>query len=365
MPTTLLLPLLFVAANSIRPDPAATANAIQYRQPQLAAGNGIVAMAFGGGPSIYFTASTDQGKTFAPPVKVAETGALALGRHRGPRVVILKDALLISAIHGEKVATGPHAHGLPEAGNLSVWRSTDQGKTWSKASVINDVPGAAREGLHTIVAMPDGNSVFAVWLDLRDKGTRLYGAKSVDGGRTWSKNVQVYASPEGTICQCCHPSLAVDTRGTIRVMWRNVMDGSRDMHIASSTDGGLHFTQPAKLGEGTWKINACPMDGGGFVADADGKLTSAWRRENQIFLAESGKTERSLGPGKDVAIVKNARGPFVAWTRGTSIVMQVPGEAEQRVLGADGGFVHLLALDARKVIAAWESKGAIETVVIE
>jgi hypothetical protein len=361
--TTPLLPLLFVAANSIRPE---TAAAIQYRQPQLASGHGMVAMTFGGGPSIYFTSSTDQGKTFGPPVKVAETGALALGRHRGPRVVILKDALLISAIHGDKVATGPHAHGLPEAGNLSVWRSTDQGKSWNKTSVINDVPGAAREGLHAIAALPDGKGVFAVWLDLRDKGTRLYGSKSTDGGRTWSKNVQVYESPDGTICQCCHPSLAVDARGTMRVMWRNVMDGSRDMHIASSTDGGLHFTQASKLGEGTWKINACPMDGGGFVADVDGNLTSAWRRENQIFVTEPGKAERTLGPGKDVTLVRNARGLFVAWTRETSIVAQGPSDKEPKILGADGGFVHLLALeDGRKVLAAWESKGAIETVVIE
>src|SRR5260221_2643708 len=180
---------------------------VPYKQPQLAAAHGQVVMAFGAGKSIYFTQSVDQGQTFAKPVQVAEAGVIALGRHRGPRAAILKDALVISAIVGDKVATGAHAHGLPEAGNLAVWRSTDKGKTWARAGVVNDVAGAAREGLHSMTADTQGN-LFAAWLDLREKGTRLYGARSTDGGLTWSRNVLVHASPEGTICQCCAPSVA-------------------------------------------------------------------------------------------------------------------------------------------------------------
>ncbi len=356
----MLLPILFVAASSIRPD---AAPAIQFRQPQLASGNGIVAMTFGGGASIYFTASKDRGEAFSAPVKVAETGALALGRHRGPRVVILKDAIVITAIHGDKVATGTHAHGLPEAGNLSAWRSTDQGKSWTKASVINDVPGAAREGLHAISAMPDGKGLFAVWLDLREKGTKLYGAKSTDGGKTWSKNVAVYESPEGTICQCCHPSLSIDAKGKIWVMWRNVVDGSRDMYLASSTDG-VHFDGEAKQGEGSWKINACPMDGGGFAME-NGKAISAWRRGGLIYLAKPGAPEKEIGPGKDVALVNTSAGPYLAWTRDGSIVAKSPGAGEPVVLGKDGGFAALLAIGERAVLAAWESQGAIETRLLQ
>ena len=228
-------------------------------------------MAFGAGASIYFARSKDQGRSFGAPVKVADAGALALGRHRGPRLVILKDALLISAIAGEKQSTGPHAHGLPENGNLMVWRSIDNGATWTRAAVINDVPGAAREGLHAIAAGPDGE-LFAVWLDLRTQGTQLFGAQSSDGGVTWSKNVSVYSSPDGTICQCCHPSLSIDEKGAIWVMWRNVLGGSRDLHLIKSVNG-VNFGKARKLGSGTWKINACPMDGGGFVV-AKGQVTS-------------------------------------------------------------------------------------------
>src|SRR5260221_13765234 len=123
---------------------------VPYKQPQLAAAHGQVVMAFGAGKSIYFTQSVDQGQTFAKPVQVAEAGVIALGRHRGPRVAILKDALVISAIVGDKVATVAHAHGLPEAGNLAVWRANDEGINLATAGHVNDVAGAERERLHSI-----------------------------------------------------------------------------------------------------------------------------------------------------------------------------------------------------------------------
>src|SRR5260370_1332262 len=135
--------------------------------------------------------------------------------------------------------------------------------------VINDAPAAAREGLHSMVA--GGGLLFATWLDDRAQGKRLYGATSKDAGLTWSKNVEVYESPSGTICQCCHPTALIDGNGVIHVMWRNALDGNRDMYVAHSKDGGVSFGRARKLGEGSWELNACPMDGGGLAIDAQGK----------------------------------------------------------------------------------------------
>lgn len=354
-----MLPLLLLLfANAIRtaaPDAPA-------RQPQLDAAHRTVALTFGAGKSIFFTSSSDDGRTFATPVKVAETGALALGRHRGPRVAILRDAILISAIAGEKAATGAHAHGLPEAGNLTVWRSTDRGRTWSKTAVVNDVPGSAREGLHSMAAGPGGSQV-AAWLDLRTPGMKLYGARSTDGGLTWSKNVQVYASPDGEICSCCHPSLAVEPNGRIWAMWRNALGGNRDLYVARSDDG-VRFEDVTKQGTGSWKLDACPMDGGDFVVH-DGKVTSAWRREGDIYLAEAGRPERRLGAGKDVAMTRTSRGLYVAWTHDGGIVGMSPDSREPRRIGSNGGFPALVPLSGGAVLLAWEADGSIETARLE
>lgn len=353
------LTLIALLAISIKPDGGGN---VPYRQPQLAAAHGLAAMAFGGGKSIYVSVSSDHGRTFAAPVKVADVGALALGRHRGPRIAILKDGMVLSAIAGVKTATGAHAHGLPDNGNLMVWRSTDQGKTWTRAGVINDVPGAAREGLHAMAAAPDG-SLFAAWLDLRSKGMQLYGARSKDGGRTWSKNAAIYSSPDGTICQCCHPTLTIDSKGRVWAMWRNVLNGSRDMHVISSADGEK-FEGPRKLGAGTWKINACPMDGGGFLVE-DQQITSAWRREGDVYLAEPGREERRIGTGKDVAIARGKRGVYVAWTREGAIEALAPGSTEPVAIGPGGAFANLATLEDGAVLAAWEAQGRVEAKRLE
>jgi len=180
------------------------------RQPQLAAAGGTVALVFGSGEGIWLARSLDNGRNFSAPSKVAELPKMMLGRHRGPRVVISGNAIVVSAI-------------ASEPGDLMVWRSTDGGRTWTAPTAINDTPKAAREGLHAMVGDAEGHMA-AAWLDDRGgKGKRLYGTFSSDAGRTWSRNVLLYESPEGTICQCCDPSLAAMGNGEFTVMWRNVL----------------------------------------------------------------------------------------------------------------------------------------------
>ena len=161
----------------ITPD---TAN-VDFRQPQMAVRQDLVAVTFGGGNAVYYAGSHDAGLTFSKPVRVWDKGKLALGRHRGPRIAVLPSVIVISAIVGEK--------GGGADGDLFAWQSTDGGKSWTAPVTINDAPGAAREGLHAMTARD--NTVFAAWLDLRSKGTRLYGASSADGGATWSRNVLI------------------------------------------------------------------------------------------------------------------------------------------------------------------------------
>ena len=332
-------------------------------EPQMAANGSFVAMTFGAGNAIYFSASHDSGRTFSKPVKVAEAAVLPLTRHRGPRVALTPNAIVITAVMGQAADHGPHAHGLPADGDLLMWRSTDGGKTWSNGVSINDVPGAATEGLHALASDGKGN-LFAIWLDSRFvQGKQLYGAHSSDGGATWSQNLVIYHSPAGTICECCHPSLTMDDHGQIFAMWRNVLDGSRDFYVSSSKDG-VHFNTAQKLGNGTWKLNACPMDGGGAVIDR-GQLVSAWRRENQVYLSPLGKPETALGTGKDVAIAAGAKGVYVAWSSGPGLEIHTPGSAAPKPLAPVGSFVNLVALQDGSVLAAWEANGSIQTQLVK
>ena len=322
------------------------------REPQLAVSGSTVGLAFGSGKALYFASSTDGGGTFSKPVKVAEADVLPLNRHRGPRLAMFDNTVVITAVGGKKLAEGPHAHGLPSDGDLWAWRSADRGKTWSQPVRVNDVPGAPTEGLHTLASDGKGR-LFAAWLDKRGtKGTALFGAVSRDGGRTWSANSRVYESPQGTICECCHPSAVFAPDGSVQVMWRNWLNGSRDMHLARSADG-LRFSAGEKLGRGTWKLNACPMDGGGLVV-AQGKIVSAWRRDGEIFLASPGEPEQSIGRGVDVSISAGSHGVYALWSTPSGIVFRGPGDAQPRAISSNGAFPAIAALPTGHALAAWE-----------
>ena len=136
MTSALLIVALFAA--HITPD----ANDVALKQSHLATNGKIVVLTYGAGNGVYFARSDDGGKTFSVPLKVAESGNLALGMHRGPRIAIVGKAIVVSAIIGEK--------GKGADGDLIAWRSTDGGNTWSSGARLNDVPAAAREGLHSI-----------------------------------------------------------------------------------------------------------------------------------------------------------------------------------------------------------------------
>jgi hypothetical protein len=328
---------------------------VQYKQPQVAANGQRAVVTFGAGNAIYVTASADGGRTFAKPVTVAEPGVISLGRHRGPRVALAGDAIVVTVI------AGPTGRGVD--GDVLAFRSTDGGRTWSTGIRVNDASGSAREGLHTMAA--SGRNVFAAWLDLRSKGTKIYGSVSRDGGLTWSKNTVVYASPDGSVCECCHPSAAIDHTGHVYVMFRNSLAGSRDLYVARSSDGGQSFAHAVKMGSGTWQLNACPMDGGGLALTNVGKALTVWRRGKEIFTAADDRSEEKLGLGKDPAIAMSAKGAHTAWSGEGGLHYKSPGQNEAPVLDPDGAFVQLAPAAGGRVVAVWERKGAIVSDLLE
>lgn len=348
-----MLPLLAFSIVAASVGPVAGEPA---REPQLLVNGSTVALVYGAGQSIYFSRSVDGGRTFGSPVQVAEGAVVPLNRHRGPRVALAGSVIVITAVTGKTAAEGPHAHGLPSDGDLLAWRSSDGGKTWSRGIVVNDVPGAPTEGLHGLAADAKGR-LFAVWLDKRSGKTQLYGAISLDSGKTWSKNSLIYASPDGTICECCHPSVAFDNDGSVVVMFRNWLQGCRDMYLVRSSDG-RGFGEPRKLGSGAWKLNACPMDGGG-IADSPRGIVTVWRRERSLFLDRPGETETEIGAGNDVAIAAGSKGAYVIWSTPESIEVLSPGEKGPRALGMKGAFPTVAALPGGGAVAAWENEGRI------
>jgi len=330
------------AAEAVNVIDAQTIN--DARQPQAAIGDDrTIYVAFGAAKAIYCCKSTDGAKSFGKPVKVGEVKELALGMRRGPRIVVAKGNIVITALGHED-------------GNALAWRSGDQGESWEGPIPVNDAPGAAREGLHAMAVSPSG-TVFCVWLDFRNESMQIYGAASEDGGASWSQNRRIYQSPDKNVCECCHPSVTYDSAGNLHVMWRNSIGGYRDMYRTASHDGGKTFDAAIKLGEGTWELDACPMDGGCIVATGPDQVSTIWRRERQVFrTAPNSDHEELLADGEQPWAAATKAGVHLVWIDGRpgELWLMKPGSKEPMKLASDATDPMVTAANGSALVV-WES----------
>lgn len=322
------------------------------QQPQIAIdAEGGIHVAYGVNNQIHYRRSDDGGATFTNAVTLPSHGILSLGMRRGPRISANDSGICVTFISGKE--------GKGRDGDLLALRSNDGGQSWLGPTTINDAGDSAREGLHGMAAGPEGQ-LCAVWLDLRNQRTEVMSSISTDGGESWQKNVLVYRSPGGNVCECCHPSVCFDSNGTIFIMWRNSLDGARDMYLARSDDQGKSFGESVKLGTDTWPLEACPMDGGAIVAIAPNKVATAWRRIQDVnLLIGLGTPARFLGKGEQPWLAATPDGPYIIWLerRGGQVLLSSPSDGQITELSPHGNDPVIASRPSGQgpVVAAWES----------
>lgn len=310
--------------------------------PALAkdAGNNV-SMVYGSGDSLMYCEADSKGGSFSNPVLAATLKDLVAVATRGPQVAATKDGIVIIAVNRQ--------------GDMYSFIKNNNGQ-WKRTAKLNDVDSVNPEGFSGLSA--DGNNLFAIWTDVRsDKHNKIYGARSTDGGNTWSKNILVYTSPDSSICDCCKLSVAMNGND-VYVMFRNWLHGNRDLYLIHSADGGDHFTEAQKLGTGNWKLNGCPMDGGGLAIAKNGTPQTVWRRENIIYTASTSTAEEIIGEGRGCSIeIVNGKNVYAFSNADGNVVCVLP-DGSEKVMGK--GILPLLkSADYRKILCVWQYEGEI------
>jgi len=315
------------------------------KMPNLArdlAGNFYVV--YGTGDSIMYAASNDKGKIFSPPEVIAVLPHLVASSMRGPQIAATNNGLAIIAVN--------------KSGDIFSF-SKDNAVKWSQPVKVNDIDTVAKEGLMALGA--DGSNAFAVWLDLRDKHNEIVGAKSTDGGKTWSKNIVVYASPDTTVCECCKPSVAMQGEN-VYVMFRNHLHGNRDLHLIQSKDGGNSFEGVQQLGNENWALNGCPMDGGGLVINKNGVPETVWRRRNIIYACIPGQPETAIGEGKGCTIESVNGKNVYAWTENGEVIIRKP--QGMKINLGKGQLPLIKHINNEHILCVWENDAQVHSAII-
>jgi len=196
---------------------------------------------------IYFSRSTDGGKTFAIPFRISDTG----GDCRDSD----------NTVEGTVPAAGPNGEVyIVWAGPLGLVfkKSLDGGLTFSKDKIIGQIPGGwdfSVEGLDRANGMPvtgvdlssgpNKGTLYVNWIDARNGDPDVFVMSSRDGGETWSAPVRVNDDPLKNGKVQFFTWMSVDPiDGSVNVVFydrRDTEGAFTTLTLARSINGGHKF----------------------------------------------------------------------------------------------------------------------------
>lgn len=233
---------------------------------------------FGGIVTLVVQTSDDGGASWSEPEALTGPRDNAVAANtRGPRIAWRPDGEIVVTAFVKLNGTDSH---------LYSYVQTKRGGKWDAARVT-DGNAKDAESMHAMAMNADGEFI-VIWLDARNGQQELWTATSKDGER-WRKHTRLYASPTGSICECCTPSLAMSADGELIVaQFRNqIRQGRtplRDTWLTISRDGGKSF-DAIEAGDMDWPIDGCPMDGGEVAVLDSTHIASVYRVDDRCYLA--------------------------------------------------------------------------------
>ncbi|TVR91180.1 MAG: hypothetical protein EA418_14335 [Wenzhouxiangellaceae bacterium] len=275
--------------------------------------------------------------------------------------------------------------------------STDQGETWSEPFSPHDDGTQTEHGFVSYFDQPP-ESAGVIWLDGRETAGGNHDGHGADhhhhghGDMTLryatvavSGKVSDPALLDKRVCDCCQTASAMTAAGPVVVYRGRSAEEVRDIRVVRRLENG--WTDPVKVHEDGWRIEACPVNGPALVA-REQELVAAWFTlgaddRPRVELAGSQDAGASFNHlatlGQDQALGR----VDLAWWQGgfvASWLDQVDGAARlqlayfdqggelvrtRELAALDGGrvsgFPRLLALDDQQLLVAWTEPGSTGT----
>lgn len=306
-------------------------------QPQISMDTkGVIRVAFGRNDSIFCATSKDGGENFSDPAFVGYIPKMHLGNTRGPQIASSANFSFITAID--------------KAGDIHSYQLNHARSKWQYKGLVNDLKSSAPEGLMSIAADQEDN-LYAIWLDVRhEHKNNISFASSSGKANKWTKNKIIYISPDEHVCECCKPAISVEG-SNVNVMFRNWINGSRDLYVMQSFDKGKNFKEAKKLGTGTWKLKGCPMDGGGVLTESNGNVHTVWQRQGDIYYCKPDDVEVRLASGRSCSLAANNK-DIVAFQTGNDVKIFDLNKRKEITVGT-GSFLRTIALPDGSIFCAW------------
>jgi hypothetical protein len=275
------------------------------------------------GGRISVASSKDAGRSFSTPVLVTkEKLNLDWGPDARPKIVVENNGgiALAFSIFRDKAFNG----------QVLFTRSTDGGHNFAPLRPITSSNESQR---FEALGLDQDGSVFAAWLDKRNRvpakvsgknydGAGLFFASSKDGGATYA---EARLATDNT-CECCRLGLAFAGPGRPVIVFRNIFEGGVRDHAVMAFNDLATPGEVRRVSTDNWQIAACPHHGPSLSISATGTYHVAWytngKARKGLFYARSADEGRTFSDPLPIGRSdRNPTRPYVlAGPRGTTMV---------------------------------------------
>ena len=226
---------------------------------------------------IYFTQSSDLGKSFAPATVVNRVPELIYDDGENRPKIVLGD-------NREVYVSWTHKTGGRYTGDVRFSRSLNGGDTFDNPITVNS-DSALISHRFDAMTLDNFGRIYLLWIDKRDQekakrnkqpyaGASLYFAVSSNSGASFQPN-QKFVDHS---CECCRIAVDTDDDGQVVAFWRHVYPVNIRDHAISYVipENPLIKGMPQRATDDDWTIDGCPHHGPEVSIDSEGKAHMAW-----------------------------------------------------------------------------------------
>jgi hypothetical protein len=166
-------------------------------------------------------------------------------------------------------------------GNLDIFfsRSTDDGATWSLPVNISNNSG---DSWDPDIAVDSTGTLYLVWSDFSFVYKQILFSRSTDNGSTWSLPTNISNNSGSSL----NPTISLDSGGNLNLAWSDEIPGNFEILFSRSTDNGSTWSLPVYVTQTSYDSYDPTI-----TADNAGNLNLAWTYATpqnwEIFFSRS------------------------------------------------------------------------------
>jgi hypothetical protein len=253
----------------------------QGRVPEVAFDKkGVLHLMYGKEQDGFYVQSRDGGKTFTAPVQVNQrAGTITVGAERGVKIAVGKDGTIHLVWLGHYQKGG----GIWYTRSTDGGKTFASERNVQDTNVGSDSPAIVADASGNVLIFwldaridkeADNPVAHPILL-----------ARSTDNGATFGRNEIVKYDFAGRACACCR--LEARLQGDdVYIAFRTGYHNLRDFYLLKGrkTENNFHAT---RISEDNWKLEGCPMSGADFLVEKNGQVIVSWMSQGKVYWSKS------------------------------------------------------------------------------